>query len=220
MSKDKELYQDPIREKLIGFLENVYDQKSNILNGVLAIAFVLGVVFYYNNISNVKNESANSDFGIAQNSYINGLQDFAMIEFENIAEEYSNINAGIMAELYIASNLFYNGKLDEAETKLSSLGKFDIDALDANILGMRGDIALSNNQYDDAIKFYNKAKSTCDLTNYKIKFQIGEMFALQTKGSHNKVVSLANSLLNNDKISSSNKNIIEELLAFSQHFTL
>jgi predicted negative regulator of RcsB-dependent stress response len=220
MSKDKELYQDPIREKLIGFLENVYEKKNNILNGVLAFAFILGVIFYFNNISNVENKSANSEFGIAQNSYINGLQDFAMIEFENIAEEYPNINAGIMAKLYIASDLFYNGKLDEAEIKLSSLGAFDVEAIDANILGMRGDIALSKDQFDDAIKLYNEAKNTCELINYKIKFQIGEMYALQAKGDHDKVVSLATGLLGNDKISSSNKNIIDELLAFSQHFTM
>ena len=221
MSKDKDLFQDPIRQKMIGFIENVYEQKNNILNGVLIVGFVLAISILMKYSNDVTQDEANSEFGIAQNSYVSGLQDFALIEFNNIANEYPELNAGLMAELYIAADSFYNGNLENADTRLKNIsGKFNVNALDANILGMRGDIALSKGDFDKALQLYIEAKNTCGLTNYKIKFQIGEMYALQANGEHERVVSTAEDLLGNDKISSTNKNIVEELKAFSQHYLL
>ena len=37
---------------------------------------------------------------------------------------------------------------------------------DANILGMRGDIALSKGEFNEALQLYIEAKNTCVLTNY------------------------------------------------------
>ena len=221
MSKDKELYQDPVREKLIGFIEKAYEQKNNISTGIIGLFFVLGIVFFMKNSTEAKGSEANSVFGIAQNSYINGLQDFALIELKDIAEDYPSENAGYMAELYIAAELFSNGTFDEADSHLNLIsGKFEVDVLNANIYGMRADIALSKGDLDEAIIFYNKAMKTCGLSNYKIKFNIGKLYALQAKGEHRKVVEIANGLLDEENISSVARNNVQELKAYSQHFTM
>ena len=221
MSKDKELYQDPIREKLIGFIESAYEQKNNILNGIIGVFLIIGVVFFVQNSSEVKLSEANSAFGIAQTSYINGLQDFALIELKDIAETYPNENAGYMAELYIAAESFANGDFEDASGRLESIaGKFEVDAINSNIFGMLADIALSNNEIDNSIKFYEKAIKSTNLNNYKIKFQIGKMFALQAKGDHQEVVNIADGLLEEESISSANRNNVEELRAYSHYFTM
>ena len=221
MSKDKELYQDPIREKLIGFIENAYEQKNNILNVVIGVFIVVGGISFFNHSNSTKNEEANSAFGVAQNSYINGLQDFAIIELKSIAEDYSGENAGFLAELFIAAESFANGDFEDADSRLSIIsGKFEVDALNANIDGMRADIALSSGEFDDAINLYDKAKKSCQLPNYKVKYQIGKLYALQAKGDHGKVVELASSLLEDDEITNVSRNSLEELMAYSKHFTM
>ena len=131
------------------------NKKKNILNGVLIAGFVLAISILMKYSNDVTQDEANSEFGIAQNSYISGLQDFALIEFNNIAIEYPELNAGLMAELYIASDSFHNGNLENADTRLKNIvGKFYVNALDANILGMRGDIALSKGEFNEALQLY------------------------------------------------------------------
>ena len=49
MSKDKKLNQDPVREKLIGFIEYGYKQKNNILNGIAALVIIIGIGFFIRN---------------------------------------------------------------------------------------------------------------------------------------------------------------------------
>jgi len=221
MSKDKELYQDPIREKIIGFIQNAYEQKSNILNVVIILFIVIGGVSFMRNTSEGKMSEANSAFGIAQNSYINGLQDFALIEFKDISDTYSGDNAGFMAELYIAAEAFSNGEFDDADSRLKTIsGKFGIEVLNANMVGMRADIALSQGNNVEAISLYEDAVKKCSLENYKLKFNLGKLYAMQVNGDHKKVVEIATGLLDKEISNNVVRNNIEEIKAFSQHFTM
>ena len=221
MSKDKELYRDPIRERLIGFIENAYEQKNNIFNVVIGVFIIIGLISYYNYSNNTKIDEANSAFSVAQNSYINGMKDFALNEFKNIAIDYSGENAGNLAELFIAAESLSSGDLDDADSRLLGLsGKFEVDVLNTNIKAMRADIALSKEKYDLAIELYDDAITSCLLLDYKVKYQIGKLFALQAKGEHNKVIELINTLLENSEITNNNRNSLEELMAYSKHLNM
>ncbi|MAJ44124.1 MAG: hypothetical protein CMF96_05170 [Candidatus Marinimicrobia bacterium] len=221
MSKDKELYQDPIREKLIGFIENAYEQKNSILNIVIAIIIIISGFSFFNYSNTSKNDEANSAFGVAQNSYINGLQDFALIELKKIAEDYPDESAGNLAKLFLAAESFKNGNFEDADSELLEIsGKFEVNALNSNIKSMRADIALSKGNYDEALNLYEDAKKTCEISSYKIKYEIGRLFALQAKGEHEMVVQLANILLDDSEITNLSKNNLEELRAYSKHFSM
>lgn len=221
MSKDKELYQDPIREKIIGFIENTYEQKANILNAIIILAIVIGGISIMRKTSTDNVNEANAAFGIAQNSYINGLQDFALIEFKDISENYSGENAGYMAELYIAAEAFSNGEFDDADSRLKAIsGKFEVDEINANVVGMRADIALSQGNNEEALKLYEDASKSCSFENYKLKFNIGKLYALQANGEHSKVIEIASELLDGEISNNVVRNSIEELKAFSQHYTM
>lgn len=221
MSKDQELYQDPIREKLIRFIENAYEQKNNIFNvSVVIFLFIIGLGIFNYSSSEKKNE-ANSAFGIAQNSFINGSKEYAMEELINVANNYQGENAGNLAELYVAAEFFEKGDYGNSKSSLMKIdNKFQVDVLNANVKAMIADISLFEGDYNSAEKYYEDAEKTSSLPSHKTAYQIGKLYVLQAKGDHQKVVQIAELLLENDKISNTHRTILEEIKAFSKHLSI
>ena len=95
-----------------------------------------------------------------------------------------------------------------------------IDPIQSNIYAMLASINMNRHEYKEALNNYSTAKNITLFSDFKIKFEIGEILALQAMDNHHKAIDISNGILDNDELKYSFKNTVEELLAFSKQKTM
>lgn len=104
-------------------------------------------------------DGENPDYELALNG------DEAGAGFLDVIEQYGSTPAGNLARHYAGICYLHMGDLEQAEKYLSAYKAADgIPAaiINAQNLGLRGDIAVEKGEYEAAVKLYNKAVSVSD----------------------------------------------------------
>ena len=99
--KKEELRHDPVRENIIKGIEFVNKNKNNVLKIFAVLAILVAVFSYYNKIASVRVENSSNIAGLAQNSFVNGEIDKAMVKFERVFDEYPNTFAATQSLIYL-----------------------------------------------------------------------------------------------------------------------
>lgn len=122
---------------------------------ILVVACLTFAWLYLIRIPN--NNKANEAYNKVELNAL-GNDSTAAAQYKKVADEYGNYDAGKLAALSAAQNLYTLGKYQEAAKYLEKFSCSD-KVLDANAKILLGDCFVNLKKYDDALSAFKKAES-------------------------------------------------------------
>ena len=101
--KKEEIRHDPVRDRIIQLIESIKKNKNSVLSSILIIILLIGGYGYFQNINLIKNSDSISISGLAQNSFINGNNDEAMVKFERLLKNSPKSDGAIQASIFFVA---------------------------------------------------------------------------------------------------------------------
>ena len=155
----KELKKDPYIDFLSRAKNNVDENKKLYMRLVLGtVVIIVALLFFRNNLQNSKDAGAES-LGKALVTLASGDLDNATLQFEFIADEYDNNEAGTLAKYYLARAHFNDKDYLAAYSYLNQIAdeNFKLAQFPVSIYKMLGFIALEDGNQGGALVFYSQA---------------------------------------------------------------
>ena len=213
--KKEELRYDPIRENIAKGIYYLNENRVFFFKILAIILVLIGCVSYYNYLGNIKSENASHIAGRAQNTFINGNLDEALVKFERVINDYPNTTGSIQSLVYLLSNAI-NANNDFRINELLSEHSLNINDLviQSAIYKIRADAAFKNGDTSDAIKYYKNARSTADVNAIMYDIDVAILHIKQE--AYIKAMLILESIINQENLAYNVKNITEELLAFTK----
>ena len=177
----KELKKDPFIESIYSIKQHFDEKKPQYLKIVLSVVVVFLIGFLYNSNS-VTNENE-ADYGLSIGMIYHNQGDYqnAIMQFQQIVDEYSNTNAGYDASFHIGKIHFERGNYDLA-----------LPHFERYVSGSKNNFILSSayeflsaiyedkNNLNDAIAYQKKSinKSISQLGNAYSKLRLAKLYIL------------------------------------------
>ena len=155
----KELKKDPYIDFLSRAKNNVDENKKLYMRLVLGtVVIIVALLFFRNNLRNSKDAGAES-LGKALVTLASGDLDNATLQFEFIADEYDNNEAGTLAKYYLARAHFNDKDYLAAYSYLNQIAdeNFKLAQFPVSIYKMLGFIALEDGDQAAAMDYYEQA---------------------------------------------------------------
>ena len=155
----KELKKDPYIDFLSRAKNNVDENKKLYMRLVLGtVGIIVALLFFRNNLQNSKDAGAES-LGKALVTLASGDLDNATLQFEFIADEYDNNEAGTLAKYYLARAHFNDKDYLAAYSYLNQIAdeNFKLAQFPVSIYKMLGFIALEDGDQAAAMDYYEQA---------------------------------------------------------------
>ncbi len=214
MSHKNEFKHDVVRESIVsafGFIKR--DSKVITRYSLIAVAVVL-LAIAYNAHQHKSALSANEEFGEAVNSFIDGNPDLAFVDFQSIVDRYNGISSAINARLYLIQEEIKTKDYPSAIDNISYvLDNSDNKQILASMWMVKGNIALTENDFEQCKKFYDNAIKIQPLNSIKddYKIELARLYIKQDKyGDAKKIL---DALTKNPELRYNIKNDAEDLLA-------
>ena len=177
----KELKKDPFLESIYSIKQHFDEKKPQYLKIGLSVVVVFLIGFLYNSNS-VTNENE-ADYGLSIGMvYLNqGDYQNAIMQFQQIVDEYSNTNSGYDASFHIGKIHFERGNYDLA---LPHFERYTSGSKNNFILSSAYEslsaIYEDKNNLDDAISYQKKSinKSISELGNAYSKLRLAKLYIL------------------------------------------
>ena len=177
----KEIQKDPFLESIFSFKEHFENKKQLYIKIILSVVGVFIVGFLYNSNS-VTNENE-ADYGLSIGMIYHNQGDYqnAIMQFQQIVDEYSNTKSGYDASFYIGKIHFERGNYDLA-----------LPHFERYVSGSNNNFILSSayeslsfiyedkNNFDDAISYQKKSinKSISELGSAYSKLRLAKLHIL------------------------------------------
>ena len=177
----KELKKDPFLESIYSIKQHFDEKKPQYLKIGLSVVVVFLIGFLYNSNS-VTNENE-ADYGLSIGMvYLNqGDYQNAIMQFQQIVDEYSNTNSGYDASFHIGKIHFERGNYDLALPHFEryasgSKNNFILSSAYESLSAIYED----KNNLDDAISYQKKSinKSISELGNAYSKLRLAKLYIL------------------------------------------
>ena len=110
----KEIQKDPFLESIFSFKEHFENKKQLYIKIILSVVGVFIVGFLYNSNSITKENEADYGLSIGMIYHNQGDYQNAIMQFQQIVDEYSNTNSGYDASFHIGKIHFERGNYDLA----------------------------------------------------------------------------------------------------------
>ncbi|MAR36295.1 MAG: hypothetical protein CMG19_05815 [Candidatus Marinimicrobia bacterium] len=209
----KELKKDPYIEFLARAKNNL-DKNQPMYQKILlgAVVVFIAIVALVNNHQDNKSISKEL-LGKAVITMANGDIDNARIQFEFVSDEYENNESGSLAKYYLARLHFSEKDYLAATSYLNEIRNADFPLNHFNIskFKMMALIAMENEDYDDAISYYERALSNADLEEQKHLISLDLADITLIIGDYNRSMELVQLVLDNAEPRSTNYTRAEEL---------
>ena len=219
--KKEELRHDPIREFIIKGIEYLKSKQRILLKVFLILAIMVTIFSYYNHVGSIRIENASIIAGLAQNTYINGEIDEAIVKFERVLNDYPTTFGATQSLIYILNDALTK---EEYEVVLNLLSQYQngIDNINdpivkAAIYKIKGDIALVNGKLEDADSFFQKASISLMGSAMQVRYQLDNIIALLKQENYDKALTVLEDIIKIDELDYNNKNKAEELRAFVKY---
>ena len=219
--KKEELRHDPIRENIVKGVQYLSKNRTLVFKSLAIIILVIAGLSYYNYQENIKSESASRLAGRAQNIFIgdengnNGKLDEALVKFERILYDYPNTIGAVQSMIYLLGDAIHRNDMDEASKILSNnFNKINDTVVLSAISKLNGDVAVIQNDDAQALKHYKKARLIAIVNDVKYKLDVASSYMEQE--NFIKVVQILEPLIEKEDLGYNEKNIAEELLAYSR----
>ena len=153
----KEIKRDPFLETIDKIEYNFEQNKKTYLNIALGLIAVIISVNVLLNKQGQKDIDSNSALGIALVAFDNEDYENAKFQFETILSDFSGTNSSNIANYYLGKISFENNGLIKAESYLNEyLNNSEPDILIPGTIKILSNIALKNNEFDEAIKLLDR----------------------------------------------------------------
>ena len=213
--KKEELRHDPVRENIIKSVQYLKDNNAAVSMIIGAIILFIGILSYVNYLSNTKSESASHISGRAQNSFISGKLDEALVKFERVLDEYPGTGGAAQSFVYLASDAIKNNDLNKLNTLIDNNIINDIDepVIKSAIMKIKGDLMLYNGNLQEALNSYSNANSISN--ENVVKYQLDIAISHIELNEFDEAKNILQSIVDSENANYNEKNIAEELLAYS-----
>jgi len=209
----KELKKDPYIEFLARAKNNL-DKNQSMYQKILlgAVVVIIAIVALVNNHQDNKSISKEL-LGKAVITMANGDIDNARIQFEFVSDDYENNESGSLAKYYLARLHFSEKDYLAATSYLNEIRNADFPLNQFNIskFKMMALIAMENEDYDDAISYYERALSNADLEEQKHLISLDLADITLIIGDYNRSMELVQLVLDKAEPRSTNYTRAEEL---------
>ena len=209
----KELKKDPYIEFLARAKNNL-DKNQPMYQKILlgAVVVFIAIVALVNNHQDNKSISKEL-LGKAVITMANGDIDNARIQFEFVSDEYENNESGSLAKYYLARLHFSEKDYLAATSYLNEIRNADFPLNHFNISKFKimALIAMENEDYDDAISYYERALSNADFEEQKHLISLDLADITLIIGDYNRSMELVQLVLDNAEPRSTNYTRAEEL---------
>ena len=217
MKKD-ELRHDPVRENIIKGVEYIGNNKNTLFKVFIGVVFLVAAFSYYNYTGSVNVGNAAEIAGLAQNAFINGETDEAMVKFERVLVNFPRTFGAVQSLVYLVNDAVNKEDYEAISNMISkhevNIGSIDDPIVEAAFYKIQGDIALLDGNTDYALSFYRQAESSSKDPSFKVKYQLDVISILINQTEFNRASKLLSNILNIDDVGYNEKNKAEELLAF------
>ena len=195
----QELRQDPIRERLIGALTYL-ENNRNALFGVLAvIVIVIAYGGYYSSSTKSLNVESSQNLGKALITFSTD-KDSGILLLSKVLEEGNDASKQV-AIATLVNHYFLNDQSFEVDSLLNMDIKITDDVLSSKLLTLKGDIRSNNEDYEAAIEAYEESADAHPSLDVELK--IAE--AHYKLGDNDRAKEIVESILENEDASAAVK---------------
>jgi len=218
-----EIRHDAFRENVVKSIQYFNENSATVIKIFAVIFLVVGGMSYYNYLESIKFESASHLSGRAQNIYIgdengnNGNVDESMVKFERVVNDYPNTPGAVQSLVYLLNEAGSKNDTDKINRLLiGNDAKIEDPVVLASIYKLRGDIANTEDNYSNTLKYYQKAASIMSINVIQAKYQLDIVSALLAQGNYVDALNTLKEIIDNEDIGFNEKNKAEELMAFTK----
>jgi len=211
--RKEELRHDAFRENIVKGVEYFNENRATVIKIFAILVLIVGGMSYYKHLGNGKIESAAQLAGRAQNTFINGNLDEALVKFERVLNNYPQTPGATQSFVYLLGDAIKNNNIEQINKLLTeNNASVDDPVVLSAILKLRGDLAVENGNYSDALKYFKKAHSISSDNAVKYELNIATVFMAQ--GNYSDALQALESIIDNGEVGFQEKNTAEELLSF------
>ena len=215
--KKEELRHDPIRENIVKGVQYFSENTSTVLQILAVVVLAVGGLSYYNHTGNIKMESASHLAGRAQNIFINGNLDEAIVKFERVLADYPNTPGAAQSLVYLLNDATTKNNIEEAKRLLNENdGSINDPHVLAAIYKLQGDISLTEADFSTALKYFQKAENIAEGNPVQAGFQLDIAATLLAQNNYEKALQTLEVIIDNEDVGFNEKNIAEELIAYTK----
>ena len=215
--KKEELRHDPIRENIVKGVQYFSENTSTVLQILAVVVLAVGGLSYYNHTGNIKMESASHLAGRAQNIFINGNLDGAIVKFERVLADYPNTSGAAQSLVYLLNDAMTKNDIEEAKRLLN---ENDASINDPHVLAaiykLQGDISLTEADFSTALKYFQKAENIAEGNPVQSGFQLDIAATLLAQNNYENALQTLEEIIDNEDVGFNEKNIAEELIAYTK----
>ena len=216
--KKEELRHDPIRENIVKGVQYFSENTSTVLQILAVVVLAVGGLSYYNHTGNIKMESASHLAGRAQNIFINGNLDEAIVKFERVLADYPNTPGAAQSLVYLLNDAMTKNDIEEAKRLLNENdGSINDPHVLAAIYKLQGDISLTEADFSTALKYFQKAENIAEGNPVQSGFQLDIAATLLAQNNYENALTTLEEIIDNEDVGFNEKNIAEELIAYTKH---
>ena len=213
--KKEELRHDPVRENIVKSIEYIKENQNTVLKIFAGLVILVGGLSLYKYMGTIKLDNASNIAGLAQNSFINGEIDEAMVKFERVLDDYPSTSGATQSLVYLLNDAVTQGDYEVASNLIAQhKGSIEDPTVQAYLYKIQGDRALYEERVDDALSFYRKAKNSSKDNASNIKYKLDIITALLTKEDYSQIMEMLEDILAIEDVGYNEKNKAEELIAF------
>ena len=215
--KKEELRHDPIRENIVKGVQYFSENTSTVLQILAVVVLAVGGLSYYNHTGNIKMESASHLAGRAQNIFINGNLDEAIVKFERVLADYPNTPGAAQSLVYLLNDAMTKNDIEEAKRLLNENdGSINDPHVLAAIYKLQGDISLTEADFSTALKYFQKAANIAGGNPVQAGFQLDIAATLLAQNNYENALQTLEGIIDNEDVGFNEKNIAEELIAYTK----
>ena len=215
--KKEELRHDPIRENIVKGVQYFSENTSTVLQILAVVVLAVGGLSYYNHTGNIKMESASHLAGRAQNIFINGNLDEAIVKFERVLADYPNTPGAAQSLVYLLNDATTKNDIEEAKRLLNENdGSINDPHVLAAIYKLQGDISLTEADFSTALKYFQKAENIAEGNPVQSGFQLDIAATLLAQNNYENALQTLEEIIDNEDVGFNEKNIAEELIAYTK----
>ena len=216
--RKEELRHDPVRENIVKGVEYIKENQNTVLKVFAGLVILVVVLSFYKHKGTVKLDNASKIAGLAQNTFINGETDEAMVKFERVLDDYPSTSGATQSIVYLLSDAVTRGDYEAVSNLIAQhKGSIEDPTVKAYLYKIEGDMALYEGSVDDALSFYRKAENSSQDSASKIKYKLDVITVLLTREDYSEVKEILEDILGNKDVGYNEKNKAEELLSFVNH---
>ena len=162
-------------------------------------------------------ESASHLAGRAQNIFINGNLDEANVKFERVLADYPNTPGAVQSLVYLLNDAITKNDIEEAKRLLNENdGSINDSHVLAAIYKLQGDISLTEADFSTALKYFQKAENIAEGNPVQAGFQLDIASTLLAQNNYENALQTLGEIIDNEDIGFNEKNIAEELIAYTK----